>query len=355
MRQLTRLTRSIDRTLESIIRPSAFSPVCCTCRQTAAPFSTSSTRAADQPKRSSQSFEAIRRKIWGTDTPPGREDPYDPKSPMRQIEETESKPVRPGQAATAETTAEAEEDTSVSKLGPRRINRSSEGGYQPARTWEGLEWVGTPDWAWKQKPMPSFKGQSNRRLSADPEQQAGDIQAALRKALIEVVAQREAFRDVIIAAKQGGKPNWTDRVELGVDKNKKLVLRQIKETKNAQALEGEKPAWFDASLRDPGFKFQVAKRFLKATGIPVSDIALQQSNDPGLLLHSIKNQINVTKKEKLAETLKNSSRFQKLTNVKIVDRRVTPIDKEKEVGRWKLIEDELLERGLPVTGRPLVQ
>ncbi|KAK8171221.1 hypothetical protein BKA80DRAFT_306003 [Phyllosticta citrichinensis] len=327
MRQLTRLTRSIDRTLESIIRPSAFSPVCCTCRQTAAPFSTSSTRAADQPKRSSQSFEAIRRKIWGTDTPPGREDPYDPKSPMRQIEETESKPVRPGQAATAETTAEAEEDTSVSKLGPRRINRSSEGGYQPART----------------------------RLSADPEQQAGDIQAALRKALIEVVAQREAFRDVIIAAKQGGKPNWTDRVELGVDKNKKLVLRQIKETKNAQALEGEKPAWFDASLRDPGFKFQVAKRFLKATGIPVSDIALQQSNDPGLLLHSIKNQINVTKKEKLAETLKNSSRFQKLTNVKIVDRRVTPIDKEKEVGRWKLIEDELLERGLPVTGRPLVQ
>ncbi|KAK8179441.1 hypothetical protein BC567DRAFT_285850 [Phyllosticta citribraziliensis] len=324
MRQLTRLTRSIDRTLESTVRPSAFSPVCSTCRQTAAPFSTSSTRAADLPKKSSQGLEAIRRKLWGTATPPGREDPYDPKSPMRQIEETESKPVRPGQAATAETTAEAEEDTNLPKVGPRRINRSSGDGYQPARTWEGLEWVGTPDWAWKQKSIPSFKGQSHSRLSADPEQQAGDIQAALRKALIEVVAQKEVFR-------------------------------YIKKTKDAQALEGEKPAWFDASLRDPGFKFQVAKRFLKATGIPVSDIALQQSNDPVLLLHAIKKQINVTKKEKLAETLKNSSRFQELTNVKIVDRRVTPIDKEKEVGRWKLIEDELLERGLPVTGRPVVQ
>lgn len=72
-----------------------------------------------------------------------------------------------------------------------------------------------------------------------------------------MVAQKEVFRYVIIAAKQGGKPNWTDRVQLDVDRNKKLVLRYIKKTKDAQALEGEKPAWFDASLRDPGFKFQV--------------------------------------------------------------------------------------------------
>lgn len=32
-------------------------------------------------------------------------------------------------------------------------------------------------------------------------------------------------------------------------------------------------------------------------------------------------------------------------------RRQTPIDKEKEVGRWKVIEKELRERGLPVVGR----
>jgi hypothetical protein len=39
-----------------------------------------------------------------------------------------------------------------------------------------------------------------------------------------------------------------------------------------------------------------------------------------------------------------------LPNVKVFNRRVTPIDKEIWQGRWKSIEDELVERGLPVTG-----
>lgn len=33
-----------------------------------------------------------------------------------------------------------------------------------------------------------------------------------------------------------------------------------------------------------------------------------------------------------------------------MSRRFTPIDKEKETGRWKVIEEELTRRGLPVTG-----
>lgn len=39
-----------------------------------------------------------------------------------------------------------------------------------------------------------------------------------------------------------------------------------------------------------------------------------------------------------------------LPNVKLYSRRVTPIDKEKMVGRWKVIVRELEKRGLPVTG-----
>lgn len=39
-----------------------------------------------------------------------------------------------------------------------------------------------------------------------------------------------------------------------------------------------------------------------------------------------------------------------LPNVKFYPRRVTPIDKEKMVGRWKLIVRELEKRELPVTG-----
>ncbi len=34
--------------------------------------------------------------------------------------------------------------------------------------------------------------------------------------------------------------------------------------------------------------------------------------------------------------------------------RQTPIDKDRAVGRWKLIEDELTARDLPVTGSRFV-
>lgn len=40
-----------------------------------------------------------------------------------------------------------------------------------------------------------------------------------------------------------------------------------------------------------------------------------------------------------------------MANVVVSGRRVTPIDKEKVVGRWKVIEAELEKRRLPVTGR----
>ena len=57
------------------------------------------------------------------------------------------------------------------------------------------------------------------------------------------------------------------------------------------------------------------------------------------------------KPKNIAETLKMKETLASLPNLKIMDRRETPVDKEKEVGRWKIIEAELKERGLPVLGR----
>ena len=54
--------------------------------------------------------------------------------------------------------------------------------------------------------------------------------------------------------------------------------------------------------------------------------------------------------KKLAEALLLKSELNALPNVEIFERRHTPIDKEKEVGRWKVIEQELTRKGLPVTG-----
>ncbi|KAK7554714.1 hypothetical protein BKA81DRAFT_420574 [Phyllosticta paracitricarpa] len=365
MRQLTRLTRSIGRTSESTIRPSAFSSVYNTCRQTAAPFSSSSTRAADQQKKkSSLSLESIRRRIWGTDQPPGREDPYDPQSPMRQIEEAQSKPSRPGQEATAETKDKADDGDNALKSGPRRTKRSSssEGEYKPASTWDGLEWVGSSEWAWKQKSIPNFHGQVSPHwiftlLSVDRKQHAANLQEVLLKTLIKEVAKQKLSKKVVIAIRKGKKrQDWSDYVDLELlDKTRNLVLKQRETPRDAQAPGDVRPAWFDGSIKSPRLKFQLAERFLKETGIRISDFALHRCNTPEELLRDIKEQLKVMKKEKLAEALKNNPSFDKLSNVKILDRRVTPIDKEKEVGRWKVIEDELLERGLPVTGKPVVK
>ena len=53
----------------------------------------------------------------------------------------------------------------------------------------------------------------------------------------------------------------------------------------------------------------------------------------------------------MAETLATKTELASLPNVKIMSRRETPVDKEKAVGRWKVIEAELRSRGLPVLGR----
>lgn len=56
------------------------------------------------------------------------------------------------------------------------------------------------------------------------------------------------------------------------------------------------------------------------------------------------------KPKKLAELIEQKALFKDLPNVRVFPRRVTPIDKEQMVGRWKIIVRELKERGLPVTG-----
>ena len=60
--------------------------------------------------------------------------------------------------------------------------------------------------------------------------------------------------------------------------------------------------------------------------------------------------VTLPKPRKLAQDPVYLEKFEALPNIKIHSRRVTPIDKEKAVGRWKLIVEELEDRGLPVTG-----
>lgn len=57
------------------------------------------------------------------------------------------------------------------------------------------------------------------------------------------------------------------------------------------------------------------------------------------------------KPTKVAEVLRNNEKLSAHNNLLVFGRRETPVDKEKEVGRWKVIEAELKAQGLPVFGR----
>jgi hypothetical protein len=54
--------------------------------------------------------------------------------------------------------------------------------------------------------------------------------------------------------------------------------------------------------------------------------------------------------ERLARAQQLKKVKKDLPNVTVHDHRRTPIHKHKDVGRWKVIEEELINRGLPVTG-----
>lgn len=57
------------------------------------------------------------------------------------------------------------------------------------------------------------------------------------------------------------------------------------------------------------------------------------------------------KPKKIAEALLQSNGIVELPNVQILDKRYSLMERETEVGRWKVIKEELEKRGLPVLGR----
>jgi hypothetical protein len=87
---------------------------------------------------------------------------------------------------------------------------------------------------------------------------------------------------------------------------------------------------------------------MRLSGTRISDANLHTTNTvQGLLKHLI----TPPKPRKLVDALTQKAELISLPNVTISDRRITPIDKEKSLGRWKVIEKELERRGLPATGR----
>ncbi|OTA22510.1 hypothetical protein BTJ68_14935 [Hortaea werneckii EXF-2000] len=109
------------------------------------------------------------------------------------------------------------------------------------------------------------------------------------------------------------------------------------------------PAWMDLSLHEPALKMALLKRTLQLTSHRLSDHALSTSPTLGDLWSHYATP-TVPKKLAHTKTPAETRHQPQIPNVTVHPRRQTPIDREKSVGRWKVIEEELVQRGLPVTG-----
>ena len=113
--------------------------ICIQCRLRAishlqkSAFSTSTPRKASNDKLPYS--EKLRRRIWGTDTPPGQKDPYVRESPSDQSK-TQQQDVSISDSS-SEIDATTAED----------VRQSA---YVPATTWDGLEQIGGATGWWEQ-------------------------------------------------------------------------------------------------------------------------------------------------------------------------------------------------------------
>ena len=155
-----RPTLSATRALAAALRTPASKYTCAACRTF-----TSSTRAA-----AVLDTEKWRKKIWGTENPPGAKDPYSA-TPEQQYAAAK-KAAKPPKAKKAPVEAVPQDMSS----------------YAPAESWDGLQEVGGKGIWWMNRAEPEFEGFIPTMKLDDPY----EITAALHRAVVEVFALRAA-------------------------------------------------------------------------------------------------------------------------------------------------------------------
>ncbi|MCJ1250805.1 hypothetical protein MMC30_008033 [Trapelia coarctata] len=331
--------------------------------------------------------EKLRRKIWGTDNPPGQADPYGNDSvffPSKQ----------PGK----------EQEPEPETVDTNAVAPALDVDYIPATTWDGLDHIGGAAGWWE-----AAWDEENQFQGFMPATVLGPndaVERAIRRAVIEVHTLREAAQplthackistegevdlsDIKFSAKKGdafaivfgkadrrhelldsvGKENNSGKgiailstmqgsagasVEIdereAVKTSDEFILGDSSVPKSIGAPELKTVndgTWLAVSLQEPTLKFAILKRTMQLVGKRIPDSVIAK-------IHVVQDLVDhlteILKPKKLAEQLITQP-VATMPNVEIFPRRHTPIDKEKEVGRWKVIERELQKRGLPVTGR----
>ncbi|PGH21371.1 hypothetical protein AJ80_03288 [Polytolypa hystricis UAMH7299] len=351
--------------------------VCSTCRHQ---FLPQTLRAANQSFRRHNSSnnvpltEKIRRKIWGTDNPPGLKDPYGGESilerTLRERQEAKQGPQQQAPQVPAE------------EVSVEEVVIETPSGYVTATTWDGLERVGVVG-KWSEQ-LPTEQDEFFAFMSQDKASTREQFLLVLHETMVELLVLKEMDMplkhackiddfDIIALLNQvqikPSNDSSTGVLAFPTEQAKADVLTFFDtlhaapgpiEASTEPSLESDQEYSFSAPtntdflsislLEDPEFKFAFLKRVAQLTGRRIPDNEIANMTKPSHLLRYLITS-SKPKPKKLVEELLANSELTSLPNVKISARRQTPIDKEKEIGRWKIIEAELTARGLPVTGR----
>ncbi|OAA70675.1 Ribosomal protein L50, mitochondria [Cordyceps fumosorosea ARSEF 2679] len=370
------------RGLQSLHRASSS-----TSRKTAA--AAAARHISTTPARSSsKNTEWVRSKLWKDGDAPGAADPYTqrpddvpedsavtrlPQHPA--LEGSDPADRRPLAVRRSRLPFPANRNEAAT---PKEVG-ATDPAYEPATSLDDLADLGTLREWWDQPghwsaELDGFAAFASPARVTD----RAAIEVYYRRALVEVLALRETGALGEWATRRWAEGSRDDLdAALAVDVvvrdgeagtvlkgNVAAVADSLKQTPDeAAAVETPRPerisseeaaelvkAWDPSWKRiavDDETKFALRKRLYQLTGNLVPDAKLGAARTVG---HLIVLTAKRPKAKRLAEILQRTEELQQLANVTLHDRRVSSIDKEVAVGRWKLIEEELVKRDLPVTG-----
>ncbi|KAK6586303.1 hypothetical protein PZA11_001360 [Diplocarpon coronariae] len=205
MRRISRIDRSIYVLLTRSIAPKTSSYLCLACKHHALPFSTTAIRTAqEKASLTEQLTEKLRRKIWGTDNPPGQKNPYGDASVFDRMRmRKEEQRIKDEEAARALVAKPKAGSVPRAKKPPGTKQPTK---YQPANTWDGLEYVGGPvrdprDWEGEYE-LAAF---APRKVVTDSDK----ITASLHRAMVEIFALLEAGVPLSNISKDAPGPDLT--------------------------------------------------------------------------------------------------------------------------------------------------
>lgn len=154
MKQSLRVTDVTRYASVSLRSPSAY--VCHQCRQIA--FASARRAQAPLPVSYIQRrfasgdnswTERVRRRIWGTDHPPGQDDPYGPSTSRDQEKNRDATEAEPHEATPDKPTPD---EPTPDQPTPDKASgiKSDKRDYVESITWDGLDRIGGQDESWEE-------------------------------------------------------------------------------------------------------------------------------------------------------------------------------------------------------------